>query len=894
MRYNLIKREAMKKILRIILILSLLSLFTFLGQDFKIPKAQAQEVHLTQCGTLSQANTTYILDNDVSSEKTCFTITASGITLDLNGHTVIYDNFPNTGLPNPGFENGNGEVPTDWDLSKAPSAKRFSNSTKPMAEKWHLFFDNPVTGEEIVSPWTNLPAASKVEIYFAKYNATWTYPNCLCDQWHTCTGPCEAPYIKVSVEYEDGSIVYASTPSQDTVEFTFTTANLSGKYRLHFEVNQSWGHDFGIDQLDMRPTGNYGVTGSGIVKNGRIVQGQAAGPHNHNINASKPEVYNLDLEASGIEAANVWAYWSSGKVINSNLVNKSIYKVSSRHQLSGALMFDEAGASVIISGNKITTGAGWGCIVYISRGAPNELIISGNYCSTRNTITNHHGIVTYGSNGAKIFNNIIEADPGQGMILSESTDSDVYNNTIYLKSQAPNLEYGALSQDGIRLNDYSSGNCKNTKVHDNNIFITGDYDNFYGAGGQVVNGICNVCSGTNNSFYNNYIKVNVVGNDVVGTGIEMGGTLGNPVVWQNNVIESNHKNVVFGGYTEKVYNVQFVSNTLIKGANPLADYKTFYSRHLSDVNDTHLIDTKLVNGASMESTDLYTAKYNYFVDWYLNLVVKDSSGQPIEGVNVVIANSDGSTAYSGTTNANGRIENITLNQYRKYGARWGDNPKGQEIKTPHTLTISKAGYQTETKTINMDSSKEMVVILDGQDSEPPVLSNIAVGNLTQNSATVSWQTDREADSKVEYGLDTNYGTTLTDTNLTTNHSIGLTNLSPNTYHFRVTSKDSSGKENVGVDHTFFILPLGVLPVSLTKSVDKTSASSGEILTYTINYSTNKDILNAKIEDPIPSGTTYVNGSATSGGTFDGTKVIWNLGNLDPGASGSVQFQVKVE
>jgi len=85
-------------------------------------------------------------------------------------------------------------------------------------------------------------------------------------------------------------------------------------------------------------------------------------------------------------------------------------------------------------------------------------------------------------------------------------------------------------------------------------------------------------------------------------------------------------------------------------------------------------------------------------------------------------------------------------------------------------------------------------------------------------------------------------------------------------------------------------------ITLSKSVDKSSAQVGDILTYSITYQniSGGGLTNAKIEDPIPSGTTYVNGSATSGGTFDGTKVIWNLGNLDPGASGSVQFQVRVE
>jgi len=84
--------------------------------------------------------------------------------------------------------------------------------------------------------------------------------------------------------------------------------------------------------------------------------------------------------------------------------------------------------------------------------------------------------------------------------------------------------------------------------------------------------------------------------------------------------------------------------------------------------------------------------------------------------------------------------------------------------------------------------------------------------------------------------------------------------------------------------------------TITKTVDKTSSSSGETLTYTIYYSnpTTNTYTNTKIEDPIPNGTIYIDNSATSGATFDGNKIILNLGNLAAGSSGSIQFQVRVQ
>ncbi len=81
-------------------------------------------------------------------------------------------------------------------------------------------------------------------------------------------------------------------------------------------------------------------------------------------------------------------------------------------------------------------------------------------------------------------------------------------------------------------------------------------------------------------------------------------------------------------------------------------------------------------------------------------------------------------------------------------------------------------------------------------------------------------------------------------------------------------------------------------ITLSKSVDKTSAKSGDTLTYTIQYTVESHpVTNAKIEDNIPSGTTFL--SAVNNGVFDGTKVIWNLGNFAAGSTGQVTFQVRV-
>lgn len=100
------------------------------------------------------------------------------------------------------------------------------------------------------------------------------------------------------------------------------------------------------------------------------------------------------------------------------------------------------------------------------------------------------------------------------------------------------------------------------------------------------------------------------------------------------------------------------------------------------------------------------------------------------------------------------------------------------------------------------------------DTAPPVISSINTGSITDITATISWTTDEGADSLVEYGLETNYGTsTPLDSNYVTAHAQSISLLSASTlYHFRVRSTDAAGNESLPADNTFTTRPLPSRPI----------------------------------------------------------------------------------
>jgi len=95
------------------------------------------------------------------------------------------------------------------------------------------------------------------------------------------------------------------------------------------------------------------------------------------------------------------------------------------------------------------------------------------------------------------------------------------------------------------------------------------------------------------------------------------------------------------------------------------------------------------------------------------------------------------------------------------------------------------------------------------DTTAPVLSNVTSSNVTMTDATITWNTDENSDSQVEYstspcpcGNDTPL-----DTNMVTSHTRTISGLTAGTtYHYRAKSRDASGNIGYSNDQTFTTLP----------------------------------------------------------------------------------------
>jgi hypothetical protein len=185
--------------------------------------------------------------------------------------------------------------------------------------------------------------------------------------------------------------------------------------------------------------------------------------------------------------------------------------------------------------------------------------------------------------------------------------------------------------------------------------------------------------------------------------------------------------------------------------------------------------------------------------------VTDSSGLALSSATISVTDSSNTTQTTLTdTNGSYTVSNIASGTF--------------------TISITKDGYTSYSYSDTI-SSGQSIIINATLSPVYPVISSITTSNITTDSATITWTTDQTSDSLVEYGTTTAYGNSVSDSTLTTSHSITLSGLSSETtYYFKITSTNSYGFSTTSGDNTFTTLSP---PSSITLTI--TSPSNGETI-----------------------------------------------------------------
>jgi hypothetical protein len=142
----------------------------------------------------------------------------------------------------------------------------------------------------------------------------------------------------------------------------------------------------------------------------------------------------------------------------------------------------------------------------------------------------------------------------------------------------------------------------------------------------------------------------------------------------------------------------------------------------------------------------------------------------------------------------------------------------RDVTAPNSATPVVATAGLTTPGINFTLNDEALHI-----------SAVSATSTGGTMATITWTTDQPADSQVEYGLTTGYGSSTTlDSSLTTSHSVDLPGLtSQTTYHYRVRGADGEvpANEASSGDYTFTTPDITAPGISNVNATNITGTSS---------------------------------------------------------------------
>lgn len=139
-----------------------------------------------------------------------------------------------------------------------------------------------------------------------------------------------------------------------------------------------------------------------------------------------------------------------------------------------------------------------------------------------------------------------------------------------------------------------------------------------------------------------------------------------------------------------------------------------------------------------------------------------------------------------------------------------------------------------------------------------VISGVEVVEITQTEVTISWLTDIEASSLVEYGQSADYGLSVSDENFTKEHSLKISELLPAAlYHFKVKSSMAAGQESETDDLTFSTLGYRI-EIQVLDSIDRKPLVSAEVIPRGLPQATEiTDQEGRVIFEDLPSGKQWI-------------------------------------
>lgn len=622
---------------------------------------KAFSANLTMCGTISAAGS-YLLQNNVTSNGTCFKITANDVILDLNGKTVTYDNAAPITVSNGSFESSD---MSGWDLTAAPAAVRVAGSYNEVTAyqgSYALKIPAPLTADQSI-----VTASSYALTAGQPYSAS-----TMMWQPYDINNAANADvHMTIEILSAADNSVLASADSR-TVQARYTTrgmqyvsvaytpsASINIKVRLKVtgarsvtNVGQAPYGAFYFDDVRIQQRGSRAIAADVgwarrfVFKNGNIIQGQAHGDWSHAIGVGgvvgsdtpSYEIAGLEISVSGNSTKAIQATSITNASIHDLLIHSAVDTIEIRDHYDGALIhINDASYSGSIYNVTIDSGIQTG-IYARSSTATGRLKIYNNDITLQSKYTNDFGIVSYGNYGNIIYGNTIRCGSGNNTcrgIYLNANGGTVHDNVVDVHYRANNQEYNGCGSGVAAYGIQIESSARDVEVYNNTVTANADECGavafrYYGP---------DATTSLNNNVYNNTFKaVEVNGSSKLASVVAILQTYSQHLTFTNNILITNCNWLGLG---------QLGTSSLDRSL--ILDNNTFQLSYPKGALYVPLMDETYSNGTnaprnitlsnniyadSTVAADLSTAKFKsyysgYAVDPFAFNVVITAKGAPV-------------------------------------------------------------------------------------------------------------------------------------------------------------------------------------------------------------------------------------------------------------------------
>jgi len=841
-------------------------------------------VPVSACGYLDKVNTTYVLQNDVSSSGTCFAVIASNVVLDLNGHTVTYDNGAPIAVANGDFESATGTSPSGWNLSSAPNAQRAAGSyIQPVSVysgSYAVKFSVPAgdqyfrsTAPVTLEPNTTYSLSGMV------YNRVNDAITLSVELEGTAVRAVKTGQTWRGFQYINARFTTGSTAETRTIVVRLAgagAASAGSVYVDDIKIQRNMVAGVVVGPASWRvpnivsDVNRYGNAPGVIIRNGKISQGQGASDYSHAISFEETSgsdyvVRDLEMRVHGANSKAVSSYNAKNARFHDNVIYHDTKTITSRDHFDGAAVkIEYPGYGSYFYNNTFSTGVQTALYANSKAGeVPNQVF--GNSISLQTKYTNDFAIV---SGGSFVYENTVNCGTGNNSCrgIASGNDTKIYNNIVSVQQLPRNQEYDGCEAYGAYGIQSESGS--NIEVYGNTVTAYAGECEAHAFRANPFND--GKTMGQNNSVHDNTFIALASGSARAST-VKIATADAGSLDIRNNILESNRQWLHFDG---RVVGLVFTGNTFKTAAPldspfyPLTDYnwdKTLYPENVVFLDNRYPDSTTadLFTSASVRSGSSNDPYASYLYTWPLSVQIKNEQGQLVQGALLEIHDKDGNLVFSGSTDSAGMVSTV-LNEYKNVGGV-------KSSLNPYTVKVTWNGL-SNSQQLTMDANKTLVLATSTDSIAPDVaiVSPVDKSSLSGKVIVAAAASDNVGVVKVDFHVNGKAVSSSSTAPFT--FDLDTTGLASGSYTLSARAYDAAGNEGQSSNVNVTLINDTTPPTVAITSPSNGTTAAGVV---TVNASASDNLAVTKVEF-------YVNNALLVSDTTGPFSFNWNTNSLADG------------